>query len=167
MNCTICGKKAVINRKYEGKSLCKMHFCQDIEKSFSGSIRKYHLLDKNDHIAAGFSGGKDSSVMLYLLAGIVKKNPKMHLEAIMVNEGIHGYREESIAKAKEFCKKLEINLTVVDVKAKKGKTIDEIAKQNNELRPCSYCGVFRRSLLNETARELKATKLAIGHNLDD
>ena len=32
---------------------------------------------------------------------------------------------------------------------------------------CSFCGVFRRKILNETARELKVDKLATGHNLDD
>jgi uncharacterized protein (TIGR00269 family) len=35
------------------------------------------------------------------------------------------------------------------------------------VRPCSICGTFRRYLLNKKSRELKLTKLATGHNLDD
>lgn len=32
---------------------------------------------------------------------------------------------------------------------------------------CSYCGVWRRWLLNYAARDVEADKLAVGHNLDD
>jgi len=33
--------------------------------------------------------------------------------------------------------------------------------------PCSFCGVLRRKLLNDKAKELHATRIATGHNMDD
>ena len=161
-----CGKKAVLFRKYEGAALCQMHFCQSIEHTFRKTIAKNDMIQQGDRIVSGFSGGKDSSVLLYLLAGYAKKK-NFTLEAVMIDEGIANYREQSLKKAKEFSEKNGIKLTIVNVKKKKGNSIDEIAAKQKDLRPCSYCGVFRRTLLNETARKLKATKLAIGHNLDD
>ena len=40
-------------------------------------------------------------------------------------------------------------------------------KGQNELTPCAYCGVLRRRAINVGAREVKATKIATGHTLDD
>jgi uncharacterized protein (TIGR00269 family) len=48
-----------------------------------------------------------------------------------------------------------------------GITMDEISKLPIKTTPCSYCGVFRRKCLNQKAKELKATRLATGLNLDD
>ena len=45
-------------------------------------------------------------------------------------------------------------------------TLDEMLKIP-DLKPCSVCGVFRRYLLNKKSKELKLTKIATGHNLDD
>jgi len=40
-------------------------------------------------------------------------------------------------------------------------------KSPNHRGSCTYCGVFRRWIINRVAREFKATKIATGHNLDD
>ena len=45
-------------------------------------------------------------------------------------------------------------------------TLDELAREG-ELKPCTYCGVLRRKLLNQKAMELGLNRLATGHNLDD
>ena len=36
-----------------------------------------------------------------------------------------------------------------------------------KVKPCTICGIFRRYLLNKKSRQLKLTKIATGHNLDD
>ena len=41
------------------------------------------------------------------------------------------------------------------------------AKSNDAQHACTYCGVFRRQIFNQVARDVNATKLATGHNLDD
>ncbi|MGC9310753.1 MAG: TIGR00269 family protein, partial [Candidatus Aenigmatarchaeota archaeon] len=48
-----------------------------------------------------------------------------------------------------------------------GKSLPEIITKNPNLNACTYCGVVRRDLLNRKARELGATKLVFGFNLND
>jgi uncharacterized protein (TIGR00269 family) len=45
--------------------------------------------------------------------------------------------------------------------------MDEVAPALEEGAPCSPCGVFRRAALNRGAREMGASRLITGHNLDD
>lgn len=169
-SCSHCKQRAVIQRKYEGTYLCKNHFMRSVEHTVKKTIRENNLIERHDHIAVGFSGGKDSSVLLYLLSQIAKNRDDLKISAILINEGISGYREYSLPKAKAFCKKLNVNLEVVEVEKKVGKTIDMIMHdkaKDPKLRACTYCGAFRRTYINEAARKIGATKVAIGHNLDD
>ncbi|MCK4968033.1 MAG: TIGR00269 family protein [Candidatus Aenigmarchaeota archaeon] len=168
MKCTTCGKKAVINRVYEGRALCENHFLKSVEKSVSKTIRDNGLLKRGEHIAVGFSGGKDSSMLLYLLRKLSKARD-LKITAILVDEGIKGYRDVSIPDAQKFCDDLDVKLHIVSFKKEIGKKLDDIVKKNKDktLNGCTYCGVFRRKLINEEARRIGADKVAIGHNLDD
>ncbi|MEE9406109.1 MAG: TIGR00269 family protein, partial [Candidatus Aenigmarchaeota archaeon] len=123
-------------------------------------------------IAIAVSGGKDSSTVMYLMHKIFHKRPDIELFAISVDEGIKGYRPASIRAARRLAKELGIRHHIYSFKEVFGKTLDqkvkELKKGSPELKePCTYCGVGRRYILNKTARELKATKLCTGHNLDD
>ena len=48
-----------------------------------------------------------------------------------------------------------------------GKGLKQFVKENKIIGPCTICGVLRRYLINKKARELNATKIAFGFNLDD
>ena len=48
-----------------------------------------------------------------------------------------------------------------------GIDLDEIMKTEGHRGSCTYCGVFRRWIINRAARDFGATKIATGHNLDD
>jgi uncharacterized protein (TIGR00269 family) len=91
------------------------------------------------------------------------------VEAILIDEGIQGYRAESVEIAKKKCTEWKTLLHIISIKEKFGATIDEIIPKLSEIsiNPCTVCGTVRRRLLNDKALELKADKLAIGHNLDD
>ena len=168
MKCTTCEKKAVIERIYEGRALCKDHFLKSVEKTISKTIRDNNLLKRGEHIAVGFSGGKDSSMLLHTLKKLSKARA-LKISAILVDEGIKNYRDVSIPDAKKFCENLGIKLHIVSFKKGIGKTLDDMVTKNKDktLKGCTYCGVFRRKLINEKAREIGADKVAIGHNLDD
>ena len=56
---------------------------------------------------------------------------------------------------------------MVSFKEEVGCSLDEMLKRERKEASCTYCGVFRRTLLNKKAREIGANKLATGHNLDD
>ncbi len=167
VKCDKCKRESAIYLAYGNASLCKKHFSLYFRKRTSRTIREHFPIDKNDHVAIGFSGGKDSTVLLHLLAELAKKM-RFKLTAITIDEGIHGYRDKSLPIGKKTCKKLGVKLIIVSAKSKLGITIDEVNKSaKNRKISCSYCGVFRRYLLNAAARKINATKLAIAHNLDD
>ena len=165
--CSKCRKPAITFIRYNGTHLCKDHFIQYFERRVKKDIKKQGKTENNCRIGLAISGGKDSTVALYVANDIFSKRTNIDLIAITVDEGIHGYRDESIKIASENCKKLGIEHPIVSFKDMIGKTMDEIASMGTELGECSYCGVFRRLCLNKKSKEFRVNKLVTGHNLDD
>ncbi|HID72125.1 MAG TPA: TIGR00269 family protein [Thermoplasmata archaeon] len=166
MKCSKCQRKAVIFVRYGGYHLCSHHFTESVLKRVKKELRNQFKLRKLK-IAVGVSGGKDSLLTLYLLAEIFKNNPDVEIEAICVDEGIKGYRDKSIPFVEKMCKKVEVPFHLVSFRKMVGYELDTIAQIAEEKTPCSYCGVFRRLCLNRKSKEIGATYLAVGLNLDD
>ncbi len=160
-----CDEKPVFTL-IAGERLCKDHFIEYFENKVFKTIRQFQLLEKEENLGVALSGGKDSLAVLNILKKLSVQNPKIKINAIAIDEGIDGYREKTLKKADEFCKENGIALHVFSYKQEFGFTLDEILKKL-DVKPCSICGVFRRYLLNRKSHELKLTKLATGHNLDD
>ena len=165
--CSKCKKPAITFIRYNGSHLCKSHFIEYFEKRVKKDIKKQGKTIKNIKIGVALSGGKDSTVILHLINDIFSKRSNCEIFAITVDEGIKGYRPESIKIASSNCKKLGIKHFIVSFKDFIGITLDDIASKDDELAECSYCGVFRRLCLNTKARDLCVDKLVTGHNLDD
>ena len=161
MLCDYCGKRAVYKQRYSGKTLCENHFVEDFERRALRTIRKYGMINKGDKIIVALSGGKDSSSLLFFL-NKYKESLGIDLIAVTIDEGIKGYRDETIKIAKELTKRLNVKHLVISFKDKFGFRIDELNENH-----CDYCGVFRRRILNDVAKEENANKIATGHNLDD
>jgi uncharacterized protein (TIGR00269 family) len=165
--CSLCSSKAVIHLAYAQRSLCEKHFIFNFEKRVKRTIRNYRLLKGASHIGVAVSGGKDSLAMLYIL-GKVAKPLRKKVTAILIDEGIKGYRDKTIADARKLCKELGVELRVFSYKDAIGISMDEVmANKNRDEISCTYCGVFRRWALNKAAKEVGVDKLAVGHNLDD
>lgn len=165
MVCKNCKTKPVMNLPNSKIKLCKNCFLKYFEKKVFKTISKYKMLTKQDRqVAIGVSGGKDSFSMLYLMNKLAEKKRIMNLKVITVDEGIKGYRD--LSNVKKYCKENDIEFHVYSFKTEFGMTLDKMIKKT-KLRPCSICGVLRRFLLNSKARELKVSKIATGHNLDD
>lgn len=167
-----CGKTAVYTRKNEGKSYCAACFRDQFEKRVKRTIREHSLVGKNEVIVVGLSGGKDSSVALTLMKKVFGERPDIRIVAVSIDEGIDSYRNKSLDMTKELTKKLGVEHYIVRFKNNLGKSIDDVmaAKASGSaknLNSCTFCGVFRRYLLNRAARELGATKVCTGHNMDD
>ena len=165
--CSKCKKPAITFIRYNGTHLCKDHFIDYFERRVKKDIKKQGENPDKCKIGVAVSGGKDSLVALHVIHDIFSKRPNVEICAITVDEGIKGYRDESIKYAKKNCEKLGIEHCLVSFKNDIGMTLDDIASKHDELGECSYCGVFRRLCLNTAAKKLGVDKLVTGHNLDD
>jgi uncharacterized protein (TIGR00269 family) len=167
-----CGKKAVFRRRYEGTRLCRQHFLESVEGKVRRTIRKGRMIERNDRIAFALSGGKDSTAALRMLHGIFGKREDLEFFAISIDEGIPGYRVESLKIAKRLCKRLGVKHHVFSFEEEFGRPLEEVVRKAGksdkwEGTACTYCGLARRWLLNRKARELGAMKIVFGMNLDD
>lgn len=167
--CDKCEKKYEIILAYGPHKFCEKHFVEFFENRIRKTIRKYNLIAPQEKILIALSGGKDSTTILHILAKYYKKGRE--IEAIIIDEGVKGYREKAVKKAIENCKKLGIKHHLVKFEKEFGITNDTlmpILKNNPKLGgTCSFCGVLRRNIMNKYAKKLKCQKLVTGHNLDD
>ncbi|MCW4005698.1 MAG: TIGR00269 family protein [Candidatus Bathyarchaeota archaeon] len=170
--CSACKRKEPFyHRIYSGERLCRKCFGESIENKVRATIAKYKMLNYNDTVAIGVSGGKDSISLLEVLARLERRFPRAKLVAVTVDEGIKGYRDEALQIAVDACKRWNMPHHIVSFKDLYGYTLDEIVKRAKtrgcELTPCAYCGVLRRKALNIAALNINANKVATGHTLDD
>jgi uncharacterized protein (TIGR00269 family) len=167
LTCSKCKKPAITFIRYNGTHLCNEHFIDYFERRVKKDIKKQGKTDDNAKFGIALSGGKDSTVALEIIYNIFSKRPNINVVAITIDEGIEGYRPESLKCAIKNCKKLDVEHYIVSFQDVVGKTLDEIVSIKKDLGECSYCGVFRRLCLNKKSTELGITKLVTGHNLDD
>ena len=122
-------------------------------------VDDYDMIRAGDKIAVGVSGGKDSVVLLVLLAGLKKYfNEPFSLEAITIDMGL-GMDYEPVAA---LCRELEVPYHIV--KTEIGPIIFDHRKEKN---PCSLCAKMRRGALNQAILDMGFNKLALGHHYDD
>ena len=122
-------------------------------------IDDYDMIKEGDRIAVGVSGGKDSLVLLQLLAGLRKFfNKSFQLEAITIDMGL-GMDFSGIAA---LCQELDVPYHII--KTEIGPIIFDHRKEKN---PCSLCSKMRRGALNQAILDLGFNKLALGHHYDD
>lgn len=171
VDCSICGRLAIYVNRVSGKTYCRKHFLEYFDKKVRRTIRKYSMFRSSEHIIVAVSGGKDSLSLLHYLHKLSHRVPGWKITALLIDEGIKGYREHTIEDFKRVVDELGVNYYIARFKDYIGFTLDEIVELGRErdlpYLPCSYCGVFRRYLLNKVARELGGTVLATAHNLDD
>ena len=170
--CMVCGTfSEVIEQKYDKKLYCPNCFSDKIETKIYETIIHYKMLIPEDHLIVGLSGGKDSTTLLYNLIKLSEKKIFKSISALVIDEGIEDYRAKSIREATSFCNEHDVPIKIISFKDRVSKSLDEINTffNNKEDRryTCNYCATIRRRLLNEGAKELGGTVLAMGHNLTD
>ena len=122
-------------------------------------VDDYNMIQEGDRIAVGVSGGKDSLVLLVLLAGLKKYfNKPFELEAITIDMGLG----MDYSGVQALCDRWEVPYTVV--KTEIAPIIFDYRKEKN---PCSMCSKMRRGALNQAIIDKGFNKLALGHHYDD
>jgi tRNA(Ile)-lysidine synthetase-like protein len=126
------------------------------------AVDKYNMIDENDKIAIGVSGGKDSMVLLTLMANLKKFYPKkFDLHAIVIDPCFKNI-ETDYSKLFNFCESLNISISV-----KRTDLYSIIFETRKEKNPCSLCARMRRGMLHDLTKEHGCNKIALGHHLDD
>ena len=130
-----------------------------VEEKFLNTIKENNLIDKNDVIVVGVSGGPDSMTLLHLL----NKYKKIFEIRIIVAHINHLIREDSTDDeqfVENYCKKNDI------VFYKKRVKVEEIAKK--EKKGTEEIGrIIRYNFFDEILEKEKANKIAIAHNMND
>ena len=122
-------------------------------------VDDYHMIEAGDKIAVGVSGGKDSLVLLVLLAGLREYFDKPYeLEAITIDMGLG----MDYSGVQALCDRLGVPYTIVQTQI--APIIFDHRKEKN---PCSMCAKMRRGALNQAILEKGFNKLALGHHYDD
>jgi uncharacterized protein (TIGR00269 family) len=167
VRCSTCDADAVIDQPYRGRHACARHFSSSVEERVRQEFRRQLPRFAGGTVAVALSGGKDSAVALTLSHEQFRRRPTAHLVALSVDEGVAGYRSATLAAAANLTERLGIEHRVVRAEDALGTTTDRAARQLPGTIPCSFCGVWRRQLLNRAARDAGADALVLGFNLDD
>ena len=167
MRCSTCSAPAVIDQPYRGAHACAAHLAASVEERFRREMHRQLPRFPGGTVAVALSGGKDSAVALSLAHRYFLRRRPVRLVAISVDEGIPGYRPRTLSAAAELTRSLGIDHRIVRAVDELGTTTDRAAQELPGTPPCSYCGVWRRRLLNDTARALGARAVVLGFNLDD
>jgi tRNA(Ile)-lysidine synthase TilS/MesJ len=137
-------------------------------KTFNKALGQYQLIDEDDKILVGLSGGKDSLCLLEFLARRSKVHvPHFTVEALHVRmENI--YYETDTTYLQSFCDRLGVPLRIVTTSF--NADVSPLTSHPSPLKvkpACFLCSWQRRKQLFNIAQELGCTKIALGHHQDD
>src|SRR5919197_482246 len=132
-----------------------------IAKKTTKAITDFNLIEDGDRIMVGLSGGKDSWALMQTLDNLRQRAPiRFSLIAVNVDSGYKDFKHGVIAKTCEE-RGWEYRIEHTSI----GDVMDDLLEANAT--PCSLCARLRRGVLYRIAKETGATKIALGHHLDD
>jgi tRNA 2-thiocytidine biosynthesis protein TtcA len=132
-----------------------------ISKKTTRAITDFNLIEDGDRIMVGLSGGKDSWALMQTLDNLRKRAPiRFSLVAVNVDSGYKDFKHGVIAKTCEE-RGWEYRIEHTSI----GDVMDDLLEANAT--PCSLCARLRRGVLYRIAGDVGATKIALGHHMDD
>ena len=165
-SCSYCEDQAVFYEPIRKRHFCKAHLIENIETRVYSTITESKQIQSGETVAVALSGGKDSTALLVILSRLLPKLQGTRLVAITIDEGIAGYRTETMRAAENLTNQLHILHKTVTFRDLVGKDLDELLI-GREKQACTLCGVLRKKAIADAAKTSGATVIATGHNLDD
>ena len=139
-----------------------------LNERFVKAMATYHLIEDDDRILVGLSGGKDSLCLLELLARRSRiQHPRFEVEALHVRmTNIH--YETDTSYLQNFCDDLGVKLHVMTTSFEVDNNSEgDTARLHKQKTPCFLCSWNRRKQMFNLAQELGCNKIALGHHQDD
>lgn len=167
--CARCNlDRAVVRRPKNSQKLCKRCFISTFEDEVHHTITSGNLFYPGEKVAIGASGGKDSTVLASVLKTLNERHGYgLDLVLLSIDEGIKGYRDDSLETVKRNSVQYGLPLKVVGYDELYGWTMDQVVQTIGKKGNCTYCGVFRRQALDRGAKMLGIRHVVTGHNADD
>lgn len=135
------------------------YIVKKMESKVKSAIYNFQLIEKDEGVMVGLSGGKDSFALLDLLVHLNKSLPdKFRIEACHVQATDMPYQADE-EFMKRYCAEHSVPLHFRQI------TVDY--KPNQRQPACFICSWKRRKELFAIAKERDCKKLAFGHHLDD
>jgi tRNA 2-thiocytidine biosynthesis protein TtcA len=134
---------------------------EKIRKQIVSAVTDYELIGEGDRILVAVSGGKDSSVMLYMLEEMRKRAPiSFTIQAVLLDQKQPGFSVDAYRSWVE-----SIGLTLVVLEQDTYSIVKEKTEPGKSY--CGLCSRLRRGILYNYAAEHGYTKIALGHHRDD
>ncbi len=132
-----------------------------LARKVTRAIVEHNLIVEGDRVMVGLSGGKDSWALIQILDVLQKRAPiDFSIVAVNVNSGYTNFRHDLVeAACAERGWELHVEHTTI------GAIMDDVLEEGET--PCSLCARLRRGVLYRLAASVGATKIALGHHLDD
>lgn len=135
---------------------------QELLSPVRAAVQRYDMIQPNDHIAVGVSGGKDSVTLLALLSRLRRFYPVPFTLTAITLDPCFGGSEADYSPIADLCKEWDIPYIL-----KRTRLWEVIFEERKESNPCSLCARMRRGALHKTAKEAGCNVIALGHHKDD